>query len=454
MKLLFPLLAFSICFNANAQKTSGLIAGPTTGSVEFRTAQVWLQVGADVKSLVLKYWKRGDDKTFKTITYTRELGREFNHIKMSVSGLEPGTVYQYYFIINGSVSGPASGQFTTQELWQWRKPAPDFTFLAGSCAYFNQPKYDRPGKPYGNDSSIFEPMAKEKAAFMLWLGDNWYTREVDYNSEWGLNYRPTRDRSLNVLQPFLKSMSHYAIWDDHDYGPNDADKSYILKDASRKVFMNNWANPSFGENEQGIYTRFIHNDVDFFLLDDRWFRDNDNTPDSINGQPNPNKQMYGRQQMEWLKNGLRQSNENTNISFRIIATGSQVLNPLSPKDCFRHYPAEFRELMDFLQDEKINGVVFLTGDRHLAEINKISRPGTYPLHDITASPLTAGFSGYSPLEKNNTARVLSIEQNQNYARINVTGAKADRKLSVEFMGKRGEKLDAYTIALKDIINRN
>jgi alkaline phosphatase D len=31
-------------------------------------------------------------------------------------------------------------------------------------------------------------------------------------------------------------MSHYAIWDDHDYGPNNADKSYHLKETSRKVF--------------------------------------------------------------------------------------------------------------------------------------------------------------------------------------------------------------------------
>ena len=48
--------------------------------------------------------------------------------------------------------------------------APEFSFLAGACSYFNEPIYDRPGKPYGSDSSIFETMAKEKAAFMLWLG--------------------------------------------------------------------------------------------------------------------------------------------------------------------------------------------------------------------------------------------------------------------------------------------
>jgi len=68
--------------------------------------------------------------------------------------------------------------------------------------------------------------------------------------------------------------------------------------------------------------------------------------------------MFGEQQMEWLKNALLQSNGNSNITFKIIATGSQVLNPTSPFDCFRHYSAEYKEMMDFIKDNHINGVIF------------------------------------------------------------------------------------------------
>jgi alkaline phosphatase D len=156
--------------------------------------------------------------------------------------------------------------------------------------------------------------------------------------------------------------------------------------------------------------------------------------------------------MEWFKNALRQSQHNKNIKFRIIATGSQVLNPLSPKDCFRHYPVEYNEMMDFLQEEKIDGVVFLTGDRHLSEINRVERRGTYTLHDITASPLTAGFSNFNALEKNNPSRLLSVENKQNYARINVMGQGQERKLLVEFMGIQGEKISQWQVSLKDVSN--
>ena len=130
-------------------------------------------------------------------------------------------------------------------------------------------------------------MAKERSAFMLWLGDAWYTRDVDYNSEWGLWYRASHDRAHPVLQNFLKAMPQYAIWDDHDYGPNDIGKNYILKEASRKVFMNYFCNTSYGENGQGIYSMISWADVEVFMTDDRWWRSEDRMKDSVDGKTKP-----------------------------------------------------------------------------------------------------------------------------------------------------------------------
>jgi alkaline phosphatase D len=178
-----------------------IISGPMLGPVELRDAKVWVEVSPEVKTVSLQYNKKGDIKNVKTIFYKGELGNEFNPIQFTIGGLDFNSVYEYKIWINGKVTN-AGGEFVTKDLWQWRKPAPDFSFLTGSCAYFNQPVYDRPGKPYGLDSSIFESMAKEKAAFMLWLGDNWYTRDVDYYSEWGLWYRAQHDRALPILQKF------------------------------------------------------------------------------------------------------------------------------------------------------------------------------------------------------------------------------------------------------------
>jgi len=424
-------------------QNSGIVSGPMLGPVELRDAKVWVEVSPEVKSVSLRYNKKGDLKTVRNISYKGELGNEFSPIQFTIGGLDFNTEYEYKLLINGKAT-TYGGQFTTKDLWQWRKPVPDFSFLTGSCAYFNQPVYDRFGKPYGGDSSIFESMAKEKAAFMLWLGDNWYTREVDYYSEWGLWYRAHHDRAQPILQNFLKAMPHISTWDDHDYGPNDIGKSYILKEASRKIFINYFCNPSYGENGQGIYTMTSWGDADIFITDDRWFRSEDKWPDSIAGKPNVEKRMFGKEQMEWLKNSLLYST----ATFKIIAVGSQVLNPLSPFEKLGHFPVEYEELMNFLKDNKIDGVLFLTGDRHHSEIIKAERPGTYTLYDITVSPFTSGTTMFEGAEKNNPYRVFGIEGKQNYAKLSFSGIRGDRKLSVEFFGIKGNKLGEWNVMEK------
>src|SRR5436190_8448610 len=318
ISLLFALILISILPFAQPR----VISGPMLGPVELRDAKVWVEVSPEVKTVSLQFYKKGITANSKTILYKGELGNEFNPIQFTIGGLDFNTSYEYKILINGKPSDKG-GEFTTKDLWKWPKDAPDFSFLTGSCAYFNEPIYDRPGKPYGLDSSIFESMAKEKAAFMLWLGDNWYTREVDFYSEWGLWYRAQHDRAQAVLQNFLKVMPHFSTWDDHDYGPNDIGKNYILKDVSGDVFMKYFCNPSYGENGQGIYTMTSWSDVDVFITDDRWFRSADLMNDSVNGKPNPDKRMLGVQQMEWLKNSLLYST----ATFKIIAIGTQVLNP-------------------------------------------------------------------------------------------------------------------------------
>jgi alkaline phosphatase D len=442
MRNLFLGLTFFFTFSVIAQQ--GVVSGPMLGPVELRDAKIWVEVSPAVKSVAVQYTRKGEKK-YKTVLYKGELGNEFNPVRFTVGGLDFNTTYQYTILVNGKPSGK-SGEFTTKDLWQWRKPVPEFSFLTGSCSYFNEPAFDRPGTPYGKDSSIFETMAKEKAAFMLWLGDAWYTRDVDYYSEWGLWYRASHDRAVPVLQNFLKVMPQFATWDDHDYGPNDIGTNYILKEASRKVFNSYFCNPSAGENGQGIYTMTTWGDADIFITDDRWWRSADPTKDSVNGKPNPGKRMLGEQQMEWLKNSLLYST----ATFKIIAVGSQVLNPVSPFDKWKDFPAEYEEMMNFLKENKINGVVFLTGDRHHSEIIKVDRPGTYPLYDITVSPLTSGTHTFGAAEKNNPYRVLGIDEKQNYGKFSFSGVRGNRKLTVEYFGVTGNKLGEWSISEKDL----
>jgi len=437
----FIILSVYLLFSLNL--FAQLVSGPMLGQVELRTAKIWAEVNPASKAVSLKYWKKGEASKAKTIIIMPEQKAWYAPVLFNLVALEMNTDYEYTITVEANTkTTTAVAGFKTMELWQWRKPAPDFVFLTGSCAYFNEPVYDRPGKPYGGDSSIFETMAKEKASFMMWLGDNWYTREADYFSVWGLYYRASHDRALPIMKNFLRNMSHYAIWDDHDYGFNDADKSFIFRNESTEVFRKYWANPSYGQDGQGIYTKVSYSDCDFFLMDDRSFRTSDKMEPRIDGKPNPDKKMWGDTQMEWLKNSLRTS---TSV-FKIIVTGSQTLNAASPWDCLQNYPIEFNNLMNFLTEEKINGVLFITGDRHHSEINKWDRSGTYSLYDITSSALTSSVGKVTGNEVNNPGRLPNtlVEQN-NYARITVSGAQRARNLKVEFVGVKGDLLASWSV---------
>ena len=112
----------------------------------------------------------------------------------------------------------------------------------------------------------------------------------------------------------------------------------------------------------------------------------------------------------------------------------------------RHYSYKYNELMNFLNDQKINGVIFLTGDRHHSEIIKLERPSLYPLYDITVSPYTSGIGKAGGAEANNPYREKNtLIEAQNYARISFSGKRNEREMKVEFLGLKGEKLAEWSI---------
>lgn len=430
LRICLSILLICFVFQLNAQ----ILSGPMQGPVEYRSASIWCELKKGTKAS-LEIWK--SDQTHIRRNIDPEVIKTGNYkiCKFYINDLDFGTSYSYQIILDKKTKpSNGTGTFRTMDLWNYRKPAPDFSFLAGSCNYVNEAQYDRPGRGYGGDSTIYRAMAKEDAAFMLWLGDNWYYREVDYFSQSGLWYRAFRDRRQNELQPLLKSMAHLAIWDDHDYGPNNEGIAYIFKEGAAKVFKSFWLNPGTLDPEQGIYTKYQYSDVDFFLMDCRTFRTSDAIRDSIDGKPNPDKMMWGKEQMEWLKNQLA----NSRATFKIIVNGSNILNTYNKYDCLVHFPVEYNGLLNFIEQEKINGVICLTGDRHHSEGIKHQLKDGYPLYDFTNSSLTAGVYKLNDYEKSNPALIpdMLVEEN-NYSRISISGAAKDRRFKIEFLDKSG-----------------
>lgn len=438
LRSIFFIFIFFFTFVSFSQREL-LQSGPMVGYSEMREVMLWLQTKKEA-SVKIIYWDTMDpDKKYET-NEVKTTSEDAFTAHLIAGNVEPGRRYNYEVLINNKkLKFNYPLEFQSLKLWQWRSDPPDFTFATGSCAFINEEPYDRPGKPYGGDYHIFESIYKKKPDFMLWLGDNTYLREVDWNSKSGINKRYTHTRSLPELQPLLASVHHYAIWDDHDFGPDNSDGSFTHKDKTLTAFRNFWCNPSYGVNGNGgITSRFEWGDVEFFLLDDRYFR----TADKLSGE---NKAYFGDAQLNWLMSALASSR----ATFKVIVSGGQILNSVPDKDNYSTFPDEREKFLEMLEEQKITGLLFITGDIHLTEITKLERKKLYPLYEFTLSPLTSGVGKFD--EKRNTARLneYSVKE-RNFGIFSVKGKKDDRMISLTVYNSNGEPVTAFSVKASEL----
>lgn len=401
-----------------------LSSGPMLGYNTMKEVQIWVQTteSADVE---IEYWQADkSDSLLSSDHYTTNKDEVYTaHLSLPT---EPGITYKYHLLINGEeIPRPYPLTFTSQKIWKWREDAPDFDFAIGSCMYMNEPKYDRPGKPYGSSLEVLSSIASDDPDFMVWLGDNIYLREADWNSRTGIMHRYTHMRAAPEMQPLLAGTHHYAIWDDHDYGPNDSNRSYWEKRTTEEAFKLFWSNPNYNvTGKGGITGTFIWADCQFFMMDNRYHR----TSPKIEG-----RLVLGETQKQWLFDALLYSK----AKFKFICIGAQFLNDQAVHDNHAEFPEERQEIIDFIDEYKIEGVIFLTGDRHFSEVSKVTTENGTVIYDVTCSSLTAGSVDGS--DEPNHNRVAGTQVNtHNYGIINVSGPYRERQVSVSFRDIHGK----------------
>ncbi|MCC7502529.1 MAG: alkaline phosphatase family protein [Flavobacteriales bacterium] len=421
-------------FSALTAHAQSPIIGPMPGHVDMLGATIWLQCTGQCNAQ-LEYWvKEKPDSLLRSETITSEVAKT-HAMEFTLDHVVPGRSYGYRVLVDGkTVDVGEPLWFHTQPLWKYRTDPPEFTVAAGSCTYVNEPAYDRPGTPYGGGYGIFNSIAAAKPDLMIWLGDNTYLREPDWGSWPGYLHRYTHTRSLPELQHLLRSTQHYAIWDDHDFGPNDCDGSFIGADMSHKAFDLFWANPTHGlPGVGGNGTSFSYADVDFFLLDDRSFRV---PPDVVTAKPT----LLGQLQIDRLIQMLKYSD----ASFKIVALGGQFLNTEAVYETYATYAEERQQLIDRIEMEGITGVIFLTGDRHHSDLSKLELKDGNVLYDLTVSPLTSGV--HAKKEDNTLAIPGSYVEQRNFATLTFTGPRKARTMVMVIHDQEGKVLWERIIA--------
>lgn len=412
-----------------------LQSGPMLGYSDMMETMLWVQTNAPADVQII-YWdmKNPTEKKYTEITKTKKSDGYTAHLL--ADEVQPGKKYEYQLRINGQpieLNYPTI--FQTQTLWQWRTDPPAFKVALGSCSYVGETEYDRPGSPYGGGYEIFTTIDSMRPDIMLWLGDNTYLREVDWFTRTGFLHRYTHTRSLPELQPLLASTHNYAIWDDHDYGPNDSDRSFIHKEMAKEIFDSFWANPTSGLSENGGTTTYFQwQDCEFFMLDNRSFR-------SPNRRQTGECTLLGEKQIEWLIDALAASR----APFKFIAIGGQVLTTHKSHETYVNLcPKERTYILKKIGEEGIKNVIFLTGDRHHTELNLLENSAGNAIYDFTVSPLT---SGVNTRPEDNSLRVENtLVKERNFGIMEISGPRTERILTLRIFDKNGKELWVKEIA--------
>ena len=227
---------------------------------------------------------------------------------------------------------------------------------------------------------ILEKVVAYEPDLFVWLGDNIYVDTMDQVERFGKLYGQLGGNPR--FQELRKTCPQLAIWDDHDYGADNHDRTYPLKRESKAAFGEFWKVPEASAfwGREGIYRAVEFGEpgrrVQMILLDGRWFLDKQDR--------DAGDSYLGREQWAWLEEVLKRPAE-----VRVICSGVQVikLNDMGKNwEMWGHHPTERKRLFDLIDSTRANGVVFVSGDMHFAELYK-TRDTSYPLHDLTASGL-------------------------------------------------------------------
>ncbi|MCB9234867.1 MAG: alkaline phosphatase family protein [Bacteroidia bacterium] len=432
IQLFFVVLLSLAAFQTSQAQRPQLVAGPAQMHTTDSTVSIWLMVkNASVvyASLESKVVRKSDERRI----FDSEKVNGYTPVIFEFGGLIPEMLYQLRIWIDGK---PVNQVFDIKTVkLEGEKP---FTFLTGSCAFqaFGGMKMTYITGKIGS-RNILSRMAKEPGDFMLWLGDNIYYYPGDEKRYELMMRRWIQNRKTRQMDELMRSRIHYNIWDDHDYGPDNCYSDWGHGDWAMEINGKFWHNPYYGTEEApGNYCNFRYRDAEFFLLDNRRFR----TPEN-----SENPAMYGQAQMKWLQEKLKAST----ARFKFISGGSQMTSPILKGENYAGYPTEQAQMLDFLKKENITGIILLTGDKHFTELIKTERAGTYPIYELTCSPITSPTTpwGY----KNNPDRVDgTFLAKYNWGRISIRGSEEERHCLIEIIDKDGNVVWDYTIKASEL----
>jgi alkaline phosphatase D len=332
------------------------------------------------------------------------------------------------------------------------------TIAFGSCLRQWQPQ------PVWQAISELSPKA------FIFLGDNMYSDTGKYVSQAEPQRIQTAYSDLAATETFKTFLSNaktqgtdlYATWDDHDYGSNDGGSDYPHKLAAKGYFLDFFKleNTATGGRENpGIYQSHRLNvadlDVQLLLMDTRSFRsplkkdpNSQQCPGTKNvANTDADATVLGAQQWHWLEQQLHQP-----ADLRLIASSIQVVPEQHCYEKWANFPQQRQQLFDLIKKTQADGVVFISGDRHLAEISKLSESEAgYPLYEVTSSGLNSAMGNNESFAgEHNNHRLNDIVFSDNFGAISIQEGSEGKRLVFQIYKASGHLAERVIVPLDEL----
>lgn len=281
----------------------------------------------------------------------------------------------------------------------------DFTMVFASC---NDQEREQP---------LWKPILENNPDVFIWGGDNVYSdtedmakMTADYNKVWAHPAYVALAEKTEII----------GTWDDHDYGLNDGGEEWIMKDEAQQVFLDFLKVPEDDplRLQQGVYHTKIYEtpkgSIKVILLDTRYFRSGLNKSTLPDRRYEPWEEsnegtVLGDTQWAWLEKEL----EDDSADFNLIVSSIQLLSYEHGWEKWGNFPSEVAKMISMVTAAKAKNILFVSGDRHQAEISSMYREGfKYPIVDFTSSGMTHVFPD-SPTE-DNEYRTMEVVKELNF----------------------------------------
>lgn len=295
---------------------------------------------------------------------------------------------------------------------------------------------------------LWAPIRSTDPELWIWLGDNIYADTRDMTAMDSMYARQRRRPGYRTLRRQTRVI---GTWDDHDYGANDAGRTYPKRDSSQQLLLDFLGVPDDSPRRQrrGVYSTHTFGPpgrrVKILLLDTRYHRD-PLTPDTTSEQlyrPNKTGDILGEEQWSWLEGELRTSD----AQIHLIGTSIQAIPAQHRWEKWANFPEARNRLFEVIRRTSAPGVVLLSGDRHHAELSRLDGVVGYPLYELTASGLT---HHAPPHEEPNQHRLAPLVTALNFGLVTIDWEATPVRIHLQVRGKNNEPRIDRTLSLAEL----